>query len=437
MVAIIPESRLSALLTHTFRSLRGFNYRTYASGALVSNVGTWMQRIAQDWIVLTQLTNHNATAVGVVMALQFGPQAVLLPLTGYAADHLDRRKLMIATQSTLGALALVLGILCVTGRVQLWQVYLLALLQGCATAFDAPARQTFVSELVGEADLSNAVALNSTSFNAARMIGPAVAGLLLAALGSGWVFLINSASFAAVILSLCLLRVDELHIQQRERPAPGRLLEGFRYVWGRPDLKVVLFMLFLIGTLGFNFPIFISTMAVSAFHLDARGYGALNSMMAIGSITGALMAARRARPRLGAVLAAAAVFGCGFSLAAVAPSFWMFGCALLVIGVCAQTFTTSSISLLQLTTTPGMRGRVMAIALAVSLGSLPIGSPIVGRVADEFGPRWALALGAASGFAAAIAGAHYLVKYRKLRVRIEHGRVRFSLQSIGATLTRR
>jgi MFS family permease len=407
----------------------------YAAGALVSNVGTWMQRIAQDWIVLTQLTQHNATAVGVVIALQFGPQAALLPLTGYAADHFDRRKVMIATQSTLGVLALILGILCVTNHVQLWQVYLLALLQGCAAAFDAPARQTFVSALVGESDLSNAVALNSTSFSVARMIGPAIAGVLIAALGAGWVFLINAATFAAVIVSLRLLRVQELHVHNRNEPAPGSLLDGFRYVSGRPDLTAVMLMLFLIGTFGFNFPIFISTMAVSAFQVGARQYGLLNSMMAIGSISGALMAARRARPRLGLVLAAAAVFGCGFSLAAIAPTYGMFGCALLLIGICAQTFSTSSLSLLQLSTIPGMRGRVMAIGLAVSLGSMPIGSPIVGRVADAFGPRWALALGAASGFAAAIAGLRYLVKYRHLRVRLEHGRLRFSLQSINATLT--
>jgi MFS family permease len=409
----------------------------FAAGAIVSNVGTWMQRIAQDWIVLTQLTQHNATAVGVVMALQFGPQAFLLPLTGYAADHLDRRKLMIATQATLAVLALILGILCVTGWVRLWQVYMLALLQGCATAFDAPARQTFVSELVGETDLSNAVALNSTSFNAARMIGPAIAGVLIAAVGSGWVFLLNSATFAAVILSLCLLRVHELHRHNRDRATPGSILDGFRYVWNRPDLKAVLLMLFLLGTLGFNFPIFISTMAVSAFHVGSREYGVLNSMMAIGSISGALMSARRARPRVGVLLGAAAVFGCGFLLAAIAPTYWLFACALVLIGVCAQTLSTSAISLLQLSTTPGMRGRVMAIALAVSLGSMPIGSPIVGGVADAFGPRWALVLGAASGFAAAMAGARYLIRYRHLRLVLKDGRLRFSLQPIGATLTPR
>jgi len=179
----------------TFRSLEGFNYRTWAGGAIVSNVGTWMQRTAQDWVVLTQLTHNNATAVGVVMALQYGPQVLLLPLTGFAADHLDLRKLLFATQAAMGALALGLGLLTVSGLVELWHVYVFAFLLGCVTAFDAPARQTFVSELVAEADLSNAVALNSTSFNAARTIGPAIAGVLIATVGSGWVFLINAACF--------------------------------------------------------------------------------------------------------------------------------------------------------------------------------------------------------------------------------------------------
>lgn len=214
----------------TFRSLGGFNYRVWAGGAAISNIGTWMQRTAQDWIVLTQLTHNNATAVGIVMALQYGPLVLMLPWTGLAADHFDRRKLLIATQAALGTLALGLGILTVTGLVQLWHVYVFAFLLGCVTAFDSPARQTFVSELVGEADLSNAVALNSTSFNAARMIGPAIAGILIASVGTGWVFLINAASFAAVIGSLCLLRMDELHLTDRAPRARGSLAEGFRYV---------------------------------------------------------------------------------------------------------------------------------------------------------------------------------------------------------------
>src|SRR5580704_16330357 len=210
----------------TFRSLNGRNYRVWAGGAIVSNVGTWMQRIGQDWLVLTQLTHHNATAVGIVMALQFGPHLLLLPFTGFAADHLDRRKLLIGTQAALGTLALGLGILTVAGWVQLWHVYAFAFLLGSVSAFDAPARQTFVADLVGETDLSNAVALNSTSFNAARMIGPAIAGFLIALVGSGWVFLINAASFVAVLGSLALLRLGELHLKERALRTPGSLAEG-------------------------------------------------------------------------------------------------------------------------------------------------------------------------------------------------------------------
>ena len=399
----------------------------WAGGALVSNVGTWMQRTAQDWLVLTQLTHRNATAVGVVMALQFGPQLLLLPFTGFAADHLDRRKLLLATQGAMGALALGLGILTVAGLVQLWHVYVFAFLLGCAAAFDAPARQTFVSELVGEADLSNAVGLNSTSFNIARMIGPALAGSLIATVGTGWVFLINAASFAAVIGSLSFLRIEELYRTSRALRSPGRFAEGFRYVWKRPDLKAVLLMLFLIGTFGLNFPIFISTMSVTVFHAGAGQYGLLTSIMAIGSVAGALLAARRAKPRIALLFAGASIFGFGCALAAAMPNYWLFGLALIIVGLSAQTFTTTAISTVQLSTEPIMRGRVVAILLAVAMGGTPIGAPIVGWVADRFGPRWAIGVGAASGFAAAIVGIHYLTKYRDLRVRIDAGRLRFSI----------
>lgn len=407
-----------------FRSLRNFNYRVWASGALVSNVGTWMQRTAQDWLVLTQLTRHNATAVGVVMALQFGPQVLLLPLTGFAADYFDRRKLLFATQATMGVLALGLGVLTIAGVVQLWHVYAFALLLGCVAAFDAPARQTFVAELVDEADLSNAVALNSTSFNAGRMIGPAIAGVLIAAVGTGWVFLINAVSFAAVIASLCVLRREALYSGSRGLHTHGSLLEGFRYVWQRPDLKALLFMLFLIGTFGLNFPIFISAMSVSVFHAGADQYGLLSSIMALGSVAGALLAARRAHPSMAVLLAGAGVFGIGAALAAVMPGFLSFGVVLILVGACAQTFTTSTNSLVQLSTTPAMRGRVIAILLAVALGGTPIGAPLVGWVADTFGPRWALGVGAASGFAAMLVGLRYLVKYHGLRIGIGGGRLR-------------
>lgn len=401
---------MSAAPTGVFRSLRNFNYRIWAAGALVSNVGTWMQRTAQDWLVLTQLGHHDASALGTVMALQFGPQLLLLPWSGFAADHYNQRKLLMATQATMGFLALALGLLTVTGSVQLWHVYVFALLSGCASAFDAPVRQTFVAELVGDAELPNAVALNSTSFNAARMIGPAVAGLLIASVGTGWAFLLNGASFVAVLASLFLLRVSGLHANARAHRTKGSLTEGLRYVWSRSDLKAILIMLFLIGTFGLNFPIFISTMAVSVFHTDARAYGLLSSVMAIGTVSGALLAAGRDRPRFMSLLIGAAIFGLGCTLAAIAPNYWLFAGALVVIGVAGMTFTNATNSLMQLTTEASMRGRVMALRVAIALGGTPIGAPIVGWVAGHFGPRWSLAVGAASGFAAAIVAAYTMTR---------------------------
>jgi MFS family permease len=393
---------MKAPFAGVFRSLRGFNYRVWVGGAFVSNVGTWVQRTAQDWLVLTQLTHHDASAVGLVMALQFGPQLLLLPWTGYAADHFNQRKLLIVTQATMGLLALALGVLTVTSLVKLWHVYIFAFLFGSAAAFDAPVRQTFVAELVGDEDLHNAVALNSTSFNAARMIGPAVSGLVIAAIGTGWAFLINGASFSAVLISLAFLRVAELRPNARAHHAKGSFTEGFRYAWRRPDLKAMLVMLFLIGTFGLNFPIFISTMAVSVFHADARGFGLLSSIMAIGTMTGALLGAQREKPRFGLLLIGAGVFGIGCTLAALAPSYWFFAGALVIIGVAALTVTNTTNSLMQLSTEPPMRGRVMALRVGIALGGTPIGAPIVGWVANHFGPRWALSVGAASGFAAAI-----------------------------------
>ena len=395
-----------------FRSLRGFNYRVWVGGAFVSNVGTWVQRTAQDWLVFTQLTHHDASAVGLVTALQFGPQLLLLPWTGFAADHFNQRKLLIATQAAMGGLALALGVLTVLGVVQLWHVYVLAFLSGSVAAFDAPVRQTFVAELVGDDDLHNAVALNSTSFNIARMVGPAISGVVIAATGTGWAFLINGASFVAVLISLAFLRISVLRPNARARRAKGSFAEGLRYVWRRPDLKAILVMLFLIGTFGLNFPIFISTMAVGIFHADARGYGLLSSIMATGTVAGALLGAGRNKPQFGLLLVGAGVFGVGCILAALAPSYWFFAAALVVIGVATLTFTNTTNSLMQLSTEPAMRGRVMALRVSIALGATPIGAPVVGWVADHFGPRWALSIGAASGFAAAITGFYAMMQER-------------------------
>lgn len=403
------------LVNSTFRSLEIFNYRVWAAGAIVSNIGSWMQRVAQDWIVLTQLTNENAAAVGVVLALQFGPQLLLLPVTGFAADHLDRRRLLMATQASMGLLALGLGLLTVSGHVQLWQVFVFALLLGCVTAFDSPARQTFVSDLVDGPHLANAVGLNSTSFQLGRLVGPAAAGLLIAAVGSGWVFLINAASFGAVLLSLSFLRARELYTSTRAARTRSSLIDGFRYVRRRPDLRVILLMMFLVGTFGLNFPIFLSTMSVSVFDAGAGAFGLLNSAMAIGSVVGALLAARRTTPRIALLVVSATSFGCFLALAAITPTYALFAVVLVVVGVSSQTLMTSSNSTVQLSTDPEMRGRVMAILLAVVLGGTPMGAPFVGWVADAYGPRWAVGVGAAAGIAAALVGAYYLVKHQHLR----------------------
>jgi MFS family permease len=409
-------ARSRAWLNGTFRSLRGYNYRLWAGGALVSNVGTWMQRTAQDWLVLAELTRHSAVAVGVVMSLQFGPPILLMPLAGLASDRCDRRKLLIATQSGMGILALGLGLLTVTGVVALWQVYLFAGLSGCVSAFDSPARQTFVAELVGDDDLPNAVALNASLFNAAQLIGPAVAGLMIAAIGTGGVFLINAASFVAVIAALLRLRLGELHPMHKAAQQGAGIVEGFRYVRGRPELAVALTMLFLVGTYGLNFPVFVSTMAVTVFHGDASLYGALSSTMAVGSVIGALLTAGRDKPSLTVLMVSALAFGVSCAVAAAMPGPWWFGAVLIAVGALAQTFTTSTNSLVQLRTEPAMRGRVMAIYMGIFLGCTPLGAPLVGWVADAFGPRWSLAVAAAAGVAGASVAARHLLRSRSRAV---------------------
>ena len=394
----------------TFRSLKSYNFRLWTAGALVSNVGTWMQRVAQDWLVLTQLTHHDATALGVVMGLQFAPQLLFLPWTGSAADRLNQRRLLMLTQATMGVLALLLGVLTIAGVIRLWHVYVFAFLSGSVAALDAPVRQTFVAEMVGDEDLSNAVALNSTSFNAAQMIGPAVAGLLIAGVGIGWAFLFNGLSFAAVLISMSFFRLSELRASVRAHRTTSGFLEGLRYVWRRPDLRAILVMLFLIGTFGFNFPIFISTMAVNVFHSDARAFGLLSSIMAVGALSGALFAAGRKKPSLASLSIGAGVFGLGCTLAALAPGYWWFAAALAVAGAAALTLANGTNSIMQLSTELSMRGRVMALRVGVALGGMTIGAPIVGWVANHFGPRWALGIGAAACFTAALIAVYVLAR---------------------------
>jgi MFS family permease len=407
-----------------FRSLSSINYRIWFAGALVSNVGTWMQRTAQDWIVLTELSDHDALALGITTALQLGPQLLLVPVSGLIADRFDRRRTLMATQLAMGLLGAGLGVIMLLGLGQLWIVYVFALLLGIASAIDAPVRQTFVSELVPAGNLGNAVALNSASFNAARTIGPAVAGLLVVVVGAGWVFLVNALSFAAVLASLHFIRPASLVPTPRASRARGQLLEGFRYVRGRPDLLVVFTIVFVIGTFGFNYPIFTSTMATIEFGLDSAGFGLLTSVMAVGSVAGALLSASRDKPRLQLVVLAAAVFGIGAVGAAVSPGVAVFAAALVVIGFAGQVLMTTANGTVQTTTDPAMRGRVMALYMAIFMGGTPIGAPLVGWVADSFGPRWALGVAALAGVAAFAVGVVWLAVYRDARVRVVGRRLR-------------
>lgn len=398
----------------TFRSLRSFNFRLWTAGALVSNVGTWMQRIAQDWLVLTQLTHHDASALGVVTALQFAPQLLLLPWTGSAADRLNQRRLLMFTQAAMGLLALFLGVLTIEGLIRLWHVYVFAFLSGSAAALDAPVRQTFVAEMVGDRDLPNAVALNSTSFTAAQMIGPAVAGLLIAKVGTGWAILLNGLSFGAVLVSMAFFRLSELRTSVRAHGSTSGFQDGLRYVWRDRHLRATLVMLLLIGTFSFNFPVFISTMAVSVFHADARGFGLLSSVMAVGTISGALFAARQDRPRFALLGSGAAVFGLGCALAGLAPGYWWFAAALVIVGAAAMTFTNSTNSLMQLSTEPSMRGRVMALRVGIALGGMALGAPMLGWIADRFSPRWSLGAAAVADFMAALVAVFVLAEHTPL-----------------------
>lgn len=405
-----------------FRSFSIFNYRVWFIGALVSNVGAWMQATALSWVVLTELTDNDAAAMGITMALQFAPPLLLVGVTGWVADRFDRRRLLMLTQSLLLVLGVAIGVLLLLGVMTLPIMYAFALGLGVIAAFDNPARQAFVSDLVAREIASNAVALNAASFNGARMIGPAIAGVVIVAVGTGWVFLVNGVTFLAMIVALMLIRTDQL-IPRVKAPGASRLADGFRYVARRPDLIVTFAMVFIVGAFGMNFPIFASTMALE-FGQEADGYGLLSSILAVGSLAGALLAARRDRARIRVVIGGTLLFAVAASVSAFMPTYWAYAVTLMFTGFAVVTMLTTANGYVQTTTDPALRGRVLALYMAILMGGTPIGAPIVGWVAAEYGPRAAILLGAAAALVAFGIGATWLLVSGRLH---RHEEKRFRL----------
>lgn len=361
---------------------------------MVSNGGTWMQRIAQDWLVL-QLTDNSGVALGITTGLQFLPMLLFGLWGGVLADRYDKRKLLLLTQVSFAVVGLTLGVLDVTGAVEAWHVYLLALTFGVVTAVDNPARQAFVTELVGPNDTSNAVALNSASFNTARIFGPALAGLLINLVGTGLVFFINALSYVAVMIGLRMMRANELRRGEVVARQPGQLREGLRYVRNRPDLLLPIIVVGFVGTFGFNFQITMALMAKEVFGRGAGSFGLLATAMAAGSLAGALIAAKQARPRARVFVQAAVIFGLLEVAAGFMPTYETFMAILVPVGVFAIGMATTANAYVQVSSVPSMRGRVMSLYMLVFMGGTPIGAPLVGWVAGALGAQWGMITGGA------------------------------------------
>ena len=410
-----------------FRSLTVRNYRLYFSGQLISLTGTWAQRVAQDWLVL-QLTN-SGTALGIVTALQFAPALLLSLYGGALADRGDKRKLLLITQSGMGLAALLLGVLDVTGVVRIWHVVVLAGILGIISALDTPIRQSFVVEMVGPSDLPNAVALNSTTFNLARIVGPAIAGVVITAFGTGWAFLGNAASTIGVLAGLLLMRSAELFPAKPVDREPGQYRAALSYVRNRSDLVLPMVLMFIIGTFGMNYQITIALIAKQVFHRGADAYGLLSTMLAVGATLGALAATlRRARPTRLFLISAGIAFSLAEIVASMMPSFSWTAIALVPAGLTMITMAQSANATVQLGVEASMRGRVMGLYILCFMGGTPLGAPIVGRVAELYGPRWGMLGGGLICLVATMGLGGYLCR----RHRIGLTDLRSRLDTIGA-----
>ncbi|MGY1636746.1 MFS transporter [Geodermatophilus sp. SYSU D00742] len=404
--------------TGMFRSLRVRNYRIYASANLLSLTGTWMQRIGQDWLVL-QLSGDSGIALGLITALQFGPTLVLSMYGGVLADRYAKRRMLVVTQALMGLLALVLGLLVAADGIELWHVFVLAGALGAVSAIDAPVRQAFVSELVGPELLTNAVSLNSTIFNGARLVGPSVAGLLIGAASGDTApaFFVNAASFAFTIGALLRMRAGELHPSPRVARARGQLREGLAYAWAHPDLRLAMGLAFVLGTFAFNYQVTIALMAREVFDLGAEAFGLLSTCFAVGSLSGALLSTRRStRPRQRFLVVSAAVFGLLTIVCGLAPGYWSFAVLLVPTGAAGLVFSVANNSFVQLGADPQVRGRVMALYFMCFMGGTPLGAPLIGWVSEHLGAPWGLVLGGSVAVLAGCGGAAWLARGRRVRL---------------------
>jgi len=431
-------TRVRAAASTTFRSLRVRNYRLYFTGQLISVSGTWMQSVALAWLVVRYLAPHHQAGldVGFTTALQFLPMLLFGAWGGLVADRVDKRRLLFATQSSAGVLALVLGILVLrgpgaAGDASLGEVYLLALALGVVNLFDNPARQTFVIEMVGKEDLSNAVSLNSIVMNGARVVGPALSGILIATVGLGWCFLANAASYVAVIVALALMRRSELQPAQRVVRAKGQLREGVRYAWRTPNLRGPLLLVFVVGLLAYNFNVILPLFAKDTFHGGAGTFAMLTSLMAGGAVVGGLVVAHRGNPNIHRLTGIGMCFGVLIAAVALSPTLVIAGVLLVFMGALSLSFIATANSTIQLRVEPTMRGRVMALYAMGFLGTTPLGAPLVGWISQVASPRVALLVGAV---ATTTASALTLVRHRHEHRRAEEAHPAMELSEHGTEL---
>ena len=369
-----------------WRALRHRNFRILYVAAIITNIGSWAQRIAQDWLVL-QLTHNNGTYLGVVTALQFGPTLFFSMKSGVLADRVDKRRALVITNLGMSVSAFILGVLVITRYVTIHEVFILAFLLGSFSAIDAPIRQSFTVEMVGKKDLTNAMSLNSANFHLGRLIGPAISGFLIAAFGTGPSFLINGVSYIAVIISLMNMRIDELHDQEKV-PTEGNLREAFAYLRNRPDLQVIMATVFFVTTFGLNTQIFNALMATKEFHRGSASYGLLGTAVAIGSLTGALVSARFDRTKkLRFVSFAAINFGIWVALQAFAPNYYIYALILPLQGFSGITSMVAANSIIQANSAAAIRGRIMGIYMFVFMGATPVGAPLIGWASEHYGTR--------------------------------------------------